>query len=233
MQKGFDVLFTKLGIEPVPEELLRLAFTHSSAQNESKLPSFMNNERIEFLGDSVVNFCMSDLLYRMFPQADEGWLTRRRAALVCEKSLAAVAIKLNLGALIKLSKAEQAMGGASKTAILADVFEALCGAIFIAHGYQTINKIVGNLLLDPKHMEQYVDEATHIWKSRLQEYVQGNGSSSIHYSTSQSGLVHSPTFEASVEVDGVEMGRGHGGTKKEAEQMAAKQALENLENHKA
>ena len=200
------------------KELLTIALTHSSYANEHGIEC---NERMEFLGDAVLELSMSKYLFSKI-QLDEGVLTKTRAKAVCETALNIYASKINLGQYLYLGKGEEATGGRTRPAIIADALEAVLGAIFLDSSFDTVYEIV-NMMFIP-----YMDEVlkNKDYKSQLQEKLQSE-KRTIHYEiTKDEGPANNKTFEAVVFMDDILMGRGIGKTKKEAQQNAAKDALE-------
>lgn len=200
------------------KELLTIALTHSSYANEHNIEC---NERMEFLGDAVLELSMSKYLYSKI-QLDEGVLTKTRAKAVCETALNIYASKINLGQYLYLGKGEEATGGRTRPAIIADALEAVLGAIFLDSSFDTVYEIVNKMFIP------YMDEVlkNKDYKSQLQEKLQSE-KRTIHYEiTKDEGPANNKTFEAVVFMDDILMGRGIGKTKKEAQQNAAKDALE-------
>ncbi len=204
--------------------LLQQAFTHSSYANEHQLVS---NERLEFLGDAVLEIAVSEFLYENFPHESEGFLTKKRAKNVCEPALCLIANKMNLGAMMLLGKGEEESGGREKCSTLSDAFEALLGAIYLDRGYSGIFDV-----LDPYLFTQLLDDDFEVdqdFKSNLQEFVQADSKEAIEYRVIEEiGPPHNKTFTCAVYMGTLKMGVGTGRTKKEAEQSAAKSALEKL-----
>ena len=223
---SYTELCDALKINALSTELLDRVFTHSSAINERGLPSYFSNERLEYLGDAVLELAVSDQLYQCLPRATEGELTQIRAELVCEANLAAKARELRLGSMLTFGHGEQMAGGADKPALLADALEALFGAIFLTHGYETAFMVIRTLLIDHVDLRQLMSKSSHHWKTRLQELVQQNGPAHIEYRTEQSGSDHRPVFAAYLFIEGEEISSGTGHSKKEAEQQAAKMGFE-------
>jgi ribonuclease-3 len=217
-----------LGISGLPEESLTQALTHISSINEQNLPLHDSNERLEFLGDAVLGLAVSQMLYKRYPQALEGELTSLRSQLVCREYLAMVAEKLHLGEMLIFGKGEQKAGGATKPALLADALEALFGVVFVAHGYDVAADVIERVLLSGEDLAVAPPRTAHHWKSQLQEIVQRQGPRKINYRTTRSGSAHLPTFAATLLVDGVIQGRGSGRSKQEAEQAAAREAVEKM-----
>ena len=200
------------------KELLTIALTHSSYANEHGIEC---NERMEFLGDAVLELSMSKYLFSKI-QLDEGVLTKTRAKAVCETALNIYASKINLGQYLYLGKGEEATGGRTRPAIIADALEAVLGAIFLDSSFDTVYEIVNKMFIP------YMDEVlkNKDYKSQLQEKLQSE-KRTIHYEiTKDEGPANNKTFEAVVFMDDILMGRGIGKTKKEAQQNAAKDALE-------
>lgn len=208
--------------------LLKTALTHSSYANENKLGITENNERLEFLGDTILNLIVSQYLYKKYPNYPEGELTKIRAKVVCEPSLAYAARKIDLGKYLLLGKGEEATGGRTRESILADTTEAIVGAIYMDSDLKTTNK----LLLD-KFEEDIVYAVAKgdlfiDYKTELQERVQQRGNVKIDYVvTKEKGPDHKKVFYIDALVNGERVGSGVGRNKKEAEQMAAKEALFN------
>lgn len=220
-------LETKLGYQFQNPKLLDHALTHSSYANEHHLGSISSNERLEFLGDSVLGMIVADHLYRTFPDLPEGDLTRIRANLVCEGSLVLVAKEWDLGRYLKLGKGENACGGRSRPSILADAVEAVLAAVFLDGGLKHDRDIIQRFLLD--RMEQ-VNRASRDHKTYLQELVQRKSGQVLSYELiGESGPDHNKTFQMQVLLNGQPIGQGTGHSKKEAEQAAANAAIERLE----
>ena len=211
-------LETKLGYQFQNPKLLDHALTHSSYANEHHLGSISSNERLEFLGDSVLGMIVADHLYRTFPDLPEGDLTRIRANLVCEGSLVLVAKEWDLGRYLKLGKGENACGGRSRPSILADAVEAVLAAVFLDGGLAHDRDIIQRFLLD--RMEQ-VNRASRDHKTYLQELVQRKSGQVLSYELiGESGPDHNKTFQMQVLLNGQPIGQGTGHSKKEAEQAA-------------
>ena len=211
------------------QELLREALNHSSYANEHRSQGLGSNERLEFLGDSVLGFVTAEYLFARHPDLPEGDLTRIRAALVCEQSLHEVAQKLNLGSYLKLGKGEEAGGGRHRPSILADATEAVFAAVYLDGGLEAARALIHRVLLD-KERETDVEERRRDYKTALQELVQRQADQVLTYHmTGEAGPDHDKTFQAEVQLNGLPIGAGSGHSKKEAEQAAAKAALETLE----
>lgn len=213
----------RLGYRFADEGLLLHALTHSSYANEHRAQGLTSNERLEFLGDSVLGMVVAEHLYRTHPNMPEGELTRTRAALVCEGSLYEVAVSLELGDYLRLGKGEDAGGGRTRPSILADAMESVLAAVYLDGGIEPARRIIGKFILE-RETEKAVDRD---YKTALQELVQRAPGSAISYRlVSESGPDHRRVFGMEVSIGGVPAGRGEGRTKKEAEQMAAKAAIE-------
>lgn len=205
------------------EKLMENALTHSSYANERGKSRAFSNERLEFLGDSVLGFVTAEYLFEKYPSRPEGEMTRIRAELVCEQSLAATAEALELGSVLLLGKGEEQNGGRTRKSILADAVEALLAAIYLDGGIVPARAFVLDHILAEKPTE-LTD-----YKTALQELVQSTGGVSPQYKIiDEYGPDHAKTFVARVEIEGKPAGEGSGRTKKEAEQSAAKAAMESL-----
>ena len=207
------------------KELLKQALRHTSYANERKLES---NEKLEFLGDSILEFISSKYIYKSYPNLKEGEMTKVRATVVCEKSLYKIAKLNNFSDFLYLGRSEKKTKGSQRPAILADSVEAVIAAIFIDGGLEEAEKfIVENL------KNEILDATKHVgdkdYKTVLQEKLQEHGDVKIEYRTiGESGPDHNKTFEADVEVNGKFLAKGKGKSKKEAQMQAAKKALENF-----
>lgn len=218
-----DELFEKLGIKPKDLRLYNTAFLHSSYANEHRAKA--DYERLEFLGDSVVDLVIADYLYSC-ENEDEGEMTKVRASYVCENALYEYATNLGLNRYIKVGHGEEKEGGKYKKAIVADIFEALMGAIYLDLGYATARRTLLNIIvpyIEDPNVTFFSD-----YKSSLQEYVQTTQQSLIYDLVSEDGPAHDRTFTVEVRIDDIVYGTGVGSTKKEAEQEAAKVALNKL-----
>ena len=205
------------------EKLLSNALTHSSYANEMR-SGITSNERLEFLGDSVLSVIVSDYIFKKFPNQPEGELTKLRASLVCEKSLCGFSRELNIGKHLLLGKGEDKGGGRERDSILADAFEAVLAAVYLDGGIEEARKIVMHFVL--KELKHTDDEVFKDYKTALQEIIQRNPEESVTYILkSESGPDHDKLFEVEVHLNSNVIGIGSGKSKKAAEQMAAKQAL--------
>ena len=208
--------------------LLEEALCHSSYANEHRTGQIHSNERLEFLGDSVLGFVTAEFLFLQHPDLPEGDLTRIRAALVCEQSLYEVAQKLDLGRYLKLGRGEEAGGGRARTSILADATEAVLAAVYLDGGITAAKALIHRVLLDVER-EEAVEERRRDYKTALQEFVQRQADQVLTYRMAgEEGPDHAKTFLAEVLLNGKPLGTGSGHSKKEAEQAAAKAALSAL-----
>lgn len=209
--------------------LLHEALSHSSYANEHRSAGRRSNERLEFLGDSVLGFVTAEFLFVQHPDLPEGDLTRIRAALVCEQSLYEVARKLDLGAYLKLGRGEEAGGGRQRTSILADATEAVFAAVYLDGGIGAASDLIHRVLLDAEK-EEAVEERRRDYKTALQELIQRQADRVLSYRMiGEEGPDHDKTFRAQVLLNDQPVGTGSGHSKKEAEQSAAKDALSRLE----
>lgn len=209
-------------------DLFEQAFTHRSYLNEAK-KELESNERLEFLGDSILSFVVSQHLYKTYPEFDEGILTNLRSLLVNTKSLANAAKKLDFGQYLKLSKGEEESKGRENETLLANSFEAFLGALFLDQGITVVKEFISQMLF-PMIDEIVQKRAFKDPKSLLQEYVQARKQNSPVYKVVfEEGPPHDKTFTIGAFVDGIQIGQGVGKSKQEAEEHAAEQALEQLE----
>lgn len=208
----------------VNKDLLQTALTHSSFANEQHCNS---NERLEFLGDSVLGMVTAKKLYLDYPNLPEGKMTKIRAELVCELSLWQVADQLSLGSYLRLGKGEEATGGRKRHSILADCVEALIASIYLDGGMTAADCFIKEFILSK--LSKGINVLNNDWKTELQELIQQKPGRTITYEMiGESGPDHLKLFTSAVFVDGVMIGTGNGYSKKEAEQMAAENALSSL-----
>ena len=209
--------------------LITQAFTHSSFVNEKKINKHPDYERLEFLGDAVLEMLSSSFLYRSFPDKKEGEMSKMRASLVCEPALAYDAEAINLKSYIQLGKGEEQTGGRNRESIIADVMEAVIGALYLDGGIQEAKRFVDAYVLSNiEAVQMFVDS-----KSMLQEMTQGENLGEIKYEIcGESGPEHDKIFEVRVFVGEKKLGEGAGKTKKAAEQQAAYQAVRALKDQK-
>ena len=207
------------------KELLKKALTHTSYAYEKKVES---NEKLEFLGDSILEFISSKYLYQNYPNLKEGEMTKVRATVVCEKSLHKIAQKHNFSDFLYLGKSEQVTGGKNRPAILADSVEAIIAAMYLDRGLDKAEKfIIENLKDEIEIATKHVGDKDY--KTVLQEKLQEHGDVKIEYEiTKEIGPDHNKSFEAQVSLNGKVLAKGKGKSKKEAHMEAAKKALENM-----
>ena len=214
----------KLGYVFRDKSLLASALSHSSYANERKAIGYNSNERLEFLGDAVLGFVTADVLYRVDPALPEGRMTKLRAELVCETALHKTALELELGRYLRLGKGEEHTGGRERPSILADAVEAVIAALYLDGGFDVSRRFIMAHVLAGADI---ACEPTGDWKTELQEFIQQKPWRTLAYELlSESGPDHDKLFQFRVLLDGTEIGRGQGRTKKEAEQSAASAALE-------
>lgn len=217
-----------LGYTFTDKSLLENALTHSSYANENRSGRAVSNERLEFLGDSVLGMITAEYLYRTHPDLPEGELTRTRAALVCEGSLHEVAKVWGLGQHLRLGRGEEGGGGRERASILADAVEAVLAAMYLDGGIGTVRKTIHKFILSG---ESRAESANRDYKTAMQEWVQRESGQVLAYRLSgESGPDHAKTFEVEVTLNGDVIGRGQGRSKKEAEQHAARAGLEKLKD---
>ena len=224
-------LETAIGYKFRNIQLLQNALTHSSYANERWHNSLLSNERLEFLGDSVLGMLVAEYLYGTFSDRPEGELTRMRADMVCEHTLATVANKIGLGEHLLLGHGEERLGGRSRESILADATESVIAACFLDGGLEAAAQFVKKYIL----VEVPVSRPNNMdYKTALQELVQQKKNQVLVYTmVGQSGPDHDKLFDVEVSLNGTVVGTGSGRSKKRAEQMAAKAAVEKLFPQKA
>ena len=218
-------LFEKLKIKPKEEKLYNTAFSHSSYVNEHKAKHIKYNERLEFLGDAVLSIVVSDYIFKHCPELPEGELTKLRASLVCEKTLFEFAKHIELGKYLVLSKGERNNGGAERPSILSDAFEALIAAIYIDGGIDPASKHILNFVIPA--IKNSKKNKLNDYKTALQEIIQKNPGEQLEYVlVGESGPDHNKHFVVEVHLNSNVIGKGGGRSKKDAEQQAAREALE-------
>lgn len=222
--RGFDDLAGRLGYRFKDRTPLEDALVHRSYAAEH--PARSDNERLEFLGDAVLQLVVTDYLFENFPSLPEGQLAKVRAACVNREELAAIARRLELGEHILLGRGEVSSGGRQKDSILADAMEAVLAAVYLDSDLETVRRIVLDLW-EPLIVERAADPGRRDYKTRLQEALAERGLRP-RYRMAERGPDHAKEFEAVLEVDGDELGVGRGRSKKEAEQSAAREALKAL-----
>jgi ribonuclease-3 len=227
LENNIQILQRKLGVQFANVELLQEALTHSSYANQKK--DIKYNERLEFLGDSVLQLCISEYLYKSYSDKSEGQLTKTRALIVCENSLYEIAKQWELGTFIRMSKGEELTGGRTRVSILADCVEAIIAAVYLDSGFESARNFI------IKNFMNTIDEAINNeiildYKTKLQELLQQNGDVTISYSLVKfEGPPHRREFFTEVLVNNEVIGKGSGFSKKESEQNSAKSALKFLE----
>ena len=223
--KELALLASSIGYPNGPSENLVIAFTHRSFANEA-LPKVQHNERLEFLGDAVLDLIVADELMRLLPEAPEGQLHRLRTTLVCTDSLAEFSVELGIGRLLRLGKGELKAKGRSKTSLLANAFEAMIGAMYLDFGYQETSRVVLRLLAKALKTVQVPEASEHDPKSELQQRCQKAFGTPPSYSVKHaSGPEHEKVFTVEVAIDGQVLALGEGRSKKLAERDAARNAL--------
>jgi len=224
-ERQLNQLMTTLGFSFNAPHLLAEALVHSSYAHEQSKLHIQHNERLEFLGDAVLDMVVSDILFQVKPDMDEGVMTQARASVVCERSLAMAAQSIRLGDYMLLGCGEYSQEGIYPASILADAFEALLGAIYLDRGMEKAKEFIEKVLNDALHQAEK-GFLIQDFKSQLQQELQKEGPRAISYQlVAQDGPPHDRTFSVEVWVDGTFLGAGTGKSKKEAEQTAAKAAL--------
>lgn len=210
--------------------VLREAITHRSFANENRNRSLRDNERLEFLGDAILDLQISQYLFDKYPDMPEGDLSKIRASIVCEASLARIAKKIKLGEHILLGKGEEMTGGRERVSILADLFEAIAGALLVDGGYKAVASFLqGTLIASVDHLT--IEDLYTDYKTLLQENIQKESMEPLHYEVmDEKGPDHDKDFYVAVYHGETCLGKGIGKSKKEAEQQAAKIALRGIEN---
>ncbi|MBQ2089289.1 MAG: ribonuclease III [Lachnospiraceae bacterium] len=218
-----------IGYEFKDENLLKQALTHSSYANEKRMKPLSDNERLEFLGDAVLEMVSSEFLYLNYPNLPEGDMTKLRASMVCEPTLAFCTQDIDLGDYVFLGKGEDQTGGRQRKSVLSDAMEAVIGAIFLDGGIEPAKKFILTFIMnDIEHKRMFFDS-----KTMLQEVAQGKYKSNTVYEIiGEEGPAHAKTFTVKVSIDGQELGTGNGNSKKSAEQQAAYNALMKLKSAK-
>lgn len=222
MNEQLKELEEKISYHFQDKHLLAQALTHSSYANEHRLDHNHCNERLEFLGDAVLEIVTSDFLYHKYTEKPEGDLTKIRASIVCEPTLAYCAEAINLGSYLFLGKGEDATGGRNRNSVVSDAMEAVIGAIYLDGGFASAKEYIHRFILnDIEHKQLFYDS-----KTILQEIIQSRQDGELSYEIlKEEGPDHNKSFEVSAMLDGQEIGRGIGRTKKSAEQRAAYRGL--------
>ena len=223
-RRELQKLEEKLGVKFNHIEKLNAALTHTSYANESGR-QIENNERLEFLGDAVLELASSTYLYENFPELSEGQLTKTRASIVCSTTLAKLGNKIGLGKMLLLGHGEEASGGRERTSNLEDTFEAVIGAVYLDLGWEVAKDYVIRQLA-PEFQKAKIGQNLKDFKTTLQEVVQRDPTKKIEYvELGTSGPDHMKIFECAVKIDGTIFGKGKGKSKKIAEQVAAEKTL--------
>lgn len=224
MQDKYDLanLEERIGYHFKDSALLRQALTHSSFINEQKIRRTEDYERLEFLGDAVLELVSSEFLFHAHRELQEGELTKLRASMVCEPALAFCARDLELGRFMRLGRGEELTGGRERESITSDAMEAVIGALYLDGGMEPAKKFINQFILSDLENKQLFYDS----KSHLQELIQGTLKKEFHYELlEESGPEHNKVFAVEVMMEGKSLGRGLGRTKKAAEQQAAYEAL--------
>lgn len=217
-------LLASFGLKTNNYEYFKIAFSHSTFANEYHVES---NERIEYLGDSILNFASAEYIYHTFPKLPEGKMTKLRATYVCEDANFSYALELGLDELLLLGKGEETSGGRKKKAVVADSFECFLGAVYLTFDMNAVKKILSKVVFP--HIERIDNEQFFDYKTRLQEYIQTDHENTLEYIVvKQEGKPNEKVFTMIVKLDDVILGEGVGTSKKEASQQAAKNALDKL-----
>lgn len=221
-KQDLSILEQKIGYEFKDRMLLRQALTHSSFSNEQKINKLENYERLEFLGDAVLELLSSQFFFERYPSWKEGQLTRVRSSMVCEPALAFCARDIELQDFILLGKGEEATGGRDRDSIISDVMEAVLGALYLDGGFDEAKRFVHRFILSDLEQKQLFYDS----KSILQENVQKAGKELVYQLVSETGPDHDKTFVINAMIDGKCVGTGTGRNKKSAEQQAAYAVLQ-------
>lgn len=222
MRERLKELEARIGYEFQDVSLLERALRHSSFTNEKRMPKQECNERLEFLGDAVLELVSSEFLFKEYPKVSEGELTKTRASMVCEPSLAFCARDIDLGKYLLLGKGEEVTGGRQRDSVTSDAMEALIGAIYLDSGFTNAKEFIHKFILsDLEDKKLFFDS-----KTILQEIVQAKGKEAVNYRlTGEDGPDHNKVFSVNAEIGGVSYGSGKGRSKKAAEQEAAYRAI--------
>ncbi len=221
-KKALYELMKTIGVSGIDIKLLHQALIHPSYAVEKQAEG--DNQRLEFLGDAVIDLLMGHYLYHQFPTYDEGKLTKMRASLVCEEALAEAALKLGLNNYLLLGRGETLSGGATRPSNLADAWEAVCGAIYLSCGVDALKEMV--LLYLSQAIQRVNDGYYGDYKTRLQEFIQRTPGREVEYILlDESGPAHDRVFFVEVQIDGESFGQGKGKSKKIAQREAAMKAL--------
>lgn len=216
-----EELEEKIGYQFKKKELFHQAMTHSSFSNEQKINKLKNYERLEFLGDAVLELISSQYFFTNYPEMTEGQMTKKRSSTVCEQALAFCAKDIDLGSYILLGKGEEATGGRSRDSIISDVMEALIGAIYLDGGLKEAEKFVNRFILSDLESKQLFYDS----KTILQEKIQKKGKQLLYRLVEETGPDHDKQFTVEAVINGEVVSKGMGRTKKAAEQQAAYEVL--------
>ncbi len=222
-KQNMGILMKKIGYRFTDQTLLKQALTHSSYANEHHMDKMKNNERLEYLGDAVLELCVSEYLYRKDPGMPEGEMTKLRASIVCEPTLYLCARNISLGSFLFLGKGEDATGGRERASVVSDAMEAVIGAIYLDGGFDGAKAFIHHFILnDLDHIQLFSDS-----KTILQELVQAQGHCGelVYQLVKEEGPDHNKTFVVQAVLGGQILGEGRGRTKKAAEQEAAYNAI--------
>lgn len=227
MNRNLKELEERIGYHFQDKALMKQAMTHSSYANEHRLGKLACNERLEFLGDSVLEVVSSDCLYHRYPEKPEGDLTKIRASIVCEPTLAYCAEDIHLGEYLLLGKGEDATGGRGRASVVSDAMEALIGAVYLDGGFANAKEFILHFIMnDLEHKQLFYDS-----KTILQEIVQSRTEKPLRYELlREDGPDHNKVFESEVLIGEEVIGQGSGRTKKAAEQVAAYRGILKLKN---
>ena len=224
MQNSFDDLEKLLKYVFIDKGLLKLALTHPSFANENKIGKNKTNQRLEFLGDAVLELVSSDFLYNLYSDYSEGQLTKERAMLVCEESLANIARALKLYEYLLIGKGENKESLKNNDSVMCDTLESVIGAIYLDRGLEAANKFINEFVLTDENL----NKSSHDYKSKLQEIANSRNIKIEYKVTNESGPDHDKLFEVTIYYDNSIYGKGLGKSKKEAEQNAAKVAIDKV-----
>lgn len=221
---NLDAFLKKYKIDSSRMDIIEEALTHSSYANEHQTTCY---ERLEFLGDAVLGILVAEFIYKNYPNLPEGKMTKLRATYVCEDANYKYAQELEIGSMIRLGHGEEMSGGRTRPTVLNDVFEALLGAIYLTNGLEKVREILSDVVFP--HIGKDIVKPFVDYKSKLQEYIQTETRSVLQYRLDDVvGPPHDRTFTMSVSLDGIKLGVGIGKSKKDAEQLAAKAALDKM-----
>ncbi len=230
MNRKLEKLEQGIGYKFNDRDLLAHAMTHSSYANEKHWEKARNNERLEFLGDAVLELVSSDFLFHKNSHMPEGEMTRTRASMVCEQALAYCAGEIHLGEYLMLGRGEEATGGRERASVVSDAMEALIGSIYLDGGFASAKEFIHKFILNDLENKQLFYDS----KTILQEMVQGMGREALTYELlGEDGPEHNRVYETCAKIGGREIGRGQGRSKKAAEQMAAYRGILKLKEEGA